>query len=566
MKTKPIFISQKIANLHTINNVTVIRLAFPFSYETINEIKKIEGRHFNTEKRYWIVPLTVENVSKLTLIEFEIQKELADWTIGKIEDRDMGELDVPLHFKCNLYKFQKQGLFLIEKFKGRALLADEMGLGKTIQAIAYTARHPEFKHITVVCPNYLKTNWKNEFYMLTGQTAEIATANYFPEGSRIVIINYDIVSKFKKQLIKQKSDLLIIDEAHFIKNKKTIRTKAVKSIAIHSPKILALTGTPIENKPSDIYVVMKILNEFLFPNEWSFLHTYCGPKNNGFGWQFNGATNTDKLHSILVENIMIRRLKKDVLQELPDKQYTRLLFEINNRDEYNEVLHDFVAYVKNKVEIDYHKKLSEYFNSGLIEFNKNKLKELQEKAGEKALPIAQIEVLKQLSTKGKLKGIIEWVENFFESKGKLVLFCDHIFVIDALMAYFSKIAVKVDGRCKLEERDVAVQAFQTNKKVKLFIGNSAAQTGLTLTAASDIGIIEFPWNPAVLSQRIDRIHRIGQKNAVNVYYFLGEDTIDVDILILLGEKESIAKSIIDGDTTIQDFNMVDRLIEIISKK
>jgi len=154
-----------------------------------------------------------------------------------------------------------------------------------------------------------------------------------------------------------------------------------------------------------------------------------------------------------------------------------------------------------------------------------------------------------LAVHGKLKQTIAWIKDFLNVEDKLVLFAVHKFVIDALMQEFAGIAVKVDGSVTGINRQKAVDEFQTNKDVKLFIGNKAAEEGITLTASSNVVHLEYPWSPSSIDQRNDRCHRIGQKNSVNIYYLLAQNTIEEKIIKLLDKKRKIIDNIIDGINT-----------------
>ena len=164
-----------------------------------------------------------------------------------------------------------------------------------------------------------------------------------------------------------------------------------------------------------------------------------------------------------------------------------------------------------------------------------------------ARAFTEIEVLKQLSVKGKLKGVIEWIKDFLTVSDKLVVFAIHKFVIHALMEEFKNIAVKIDGSVNLTDRQKNVDRFQKDKKIKLFIGNiKAAGIGITLTASSNVAFVELPWTPGTLVQAEDRCHRIGQKDSVNIYYLLAIGTIDERIAHLLDQKKKVLDAVLDG--------------------
>lgn len=560
-----------------------IKCRFPFNTVSLDEIRSIKDRKWSKINKYWEIPLSLENAYKLKDWNYIFKEDLKTWAnkeyhrkknpMTKIKIKGLGGVLMP---------FQREGVIRTENFNGNALIADEMGLGKTVQALAWCQLHKKRKPIVIVCPASLKLNWEREtLKWLKKPTTQILYGRK-PDPDiigNVIIINYEILFNKETQAISKKGEymyhrngkqkmvdipytgwvdyitdlnpqVLIIDEGHYLMNPTVRRTKAVIRLAKNIPYKIGLTGTPIEDSPIQIYTLIKLINYSIFPDKWKFQNRYCNPKHNGFGWNFKGSSNVKELHDTLVDKVMIRRLKKDVLPELPDKMYSYVPLELDNKNTYDDAHEDFVQYIYDTTEIELRKTLIQIIKEDPechpIEINDHKLKRLQEKKAEAATPLAQIEALKQLSVKGKLNSIIEWVENFLESGEKLVLFFEHLFVGKILMEKFGKIAVKIDGGTSTKKRDEAVQKFQNNPKIKLFIGNSAAEVGLTLTAASNVGIIEYPWTPGKLDQRIDRLHRISQKFTVWVHYFIGVETIDEKIVELLDKKRKVVAAILDG--------------------
>jgi len=428
-----------------------------------------------------------------------------------------------------LYPFQLEDVFRMEKLGGRCLNASEMGLGKTIQALAWIQLHRDKTPVIVVCPASLKLNWEREIesWLSNPKVQVLSGTTPYKTKGEILIINYDIVFAWYLELQKKKPQIIILDESHSVKSSATRRTKAVKKLCKEVPHIIALSGTPIVNRPIEIYNTLQILDKNLFPNYIAFTRRYCNAHNNGFGIDVNGASHTDELHNTLVGTIMIRRKKSDVLKELPDKIYSFVPIALDNTEEYNEAEKDFIAYVRREKGNDAAKRI------------------------ESVEALAKIEGLKQLAVRGKLDDAMEWIENFLESDQKLVVFCTHKFVIEALINRFPK-AVKIEGSVNMNERQKAVDDFQNKPEVKLFVGNViAAGTGITLTASSNVVILEFPWTPGSLSQCVDRCHRIGQKDSVNVYYLMAKNTIEEKIAKMLDEKTKILDSVLDGKETEQ---------------
>jgi len=563
----------KRANAIEIKDRWYIQVWFPYSHEDVQRVKELEGRRFITDyPKHWRVYLSVDNVKKLQQWGFELDpKLLGFFDRSQITVEDVTEMEVT-GLQMPLYPYQKKGVAFIEAKKGRALIADEMGLGKTAQALAWMQLHPEHRPAVIVCPASLKINWRNEIGKWMGKQAVKKTVilNGKPNGEReelltdaeIVIVNYDILpnqTKTRKcpdtgrvtiseikgtgwvdHLLIINPALVIADECHYIKNNQAQRTRGFKKLAKHAKNLIMLSGTPIVNRPMEMYNAINLVNPTVFPDYWKFAHRYCNAKHNGFGWSFNGAANTEELHKKLVETIMIRRKKTDVLKELPDKQYSFTPFELSNQREYSRAERDLIGY------------LHETRGAAAAHSASN------------AEVLVQMEVLKQLAVKGKMEEVISWIEDFMESGEKLVVMAIHKEVISAIYNHFPG-AVKVDGSVSQTARQGAVDQFQNDPETRLFIGNiKAAGVGLTLTAASNVAFVELPWTPGELVQAEDRCHRIGQKNAVNIHYLLAAGTIEEQMANLIDKKRDILSRILDGEAVDQN-SLLSELIKMYAK-
>jgi len=547
-----------------------IKVVFKWDMNDLAWIKSIPNHRWNSNDKYWTIPLTLNNCLDLKKQGFLLEQPLKDW--GNQQwylERKPKNIYIP-DINDKLFPYQRDGVTFIETHKGRALIADEMGLGKTVQALAWLKLHPELYPIIVICPASLKYNWANEIKIwLKGIDYNIisGTKSYELVPSTIHIINFDLIPYWEIALKAINPKIIIIDEIHYIKNNSALRTKSTKKVCKAVPHLIGLSGTPIESKPVEIYNTVALINPLLFPNPWKFKHRYCGAKHNGFGWDFSGSSNIPELYQILTKNIMIRRKKKDVLLDLPDKIYSFVPLEIDNEKEYHNAELDLCEYLVDRAKKEFKENLIEFRSKYEIEditIGKEDLKIIENTMSEKSTVLYQIEILKQLAAKGKMNSVIAWIENFLESGEKLVVFCEHIFVVDALINHFKKIAVNVDGRVSLKKRNERIKAFQNNNKIKLFIGNKAAEVGITLTAASNIAIMEFPWNPGNLSQRIDRCHRIGQKDTVNVFYLMALNTIDEKIAYKLDAKMKILNQVLDGKE-IEQTELLEDLIHEFKK-
>ena len=450
------------------------------------------------------------------------------------------------NFKAKLRRYQKEGVCFIENRDGRVLLADEMGLGKTIQTLAWLQLHPELRPVIVVCPASLKLNWEREIKTQTEKQDIVILNGNNPTGrfplfrKAIYIINYDIVKAWEKNLKKLKAKVLVLDECHAIKNRRTIRTKAIKRIAKEIDHIICLSGTPIINRPVEIYNSISLINPELFPSFFKYAKEYCGATHNGFGWDFSGATHTDNLHKKLVGSVMLRRLKKDVLKELPEKTRTVIPMELDNPEEYKIVAKDFIKWLK--------------------EQDPDKAER-----AERAETLTRIEILKQVAIKNKMKSCIDWIKQYLETENKLVVFATHKQTTQAIISAFPEISVRLEGGMDGNEKQKSVDRFQNDKRTRLFVGNiKAAGVGLTLTASSNTCFVELGWTPGEHDQAEDRVHRIGQEaDSVNAYYLIADGTIENQIIELLDKKRKVLADVLDGRTLLEDSSMLNSLLRTL---
>ena len=543
-----------------------LKIEFPFSQVNVILVKSLQGRKYNPEKRYWTVPYSEAAALKLIEWGFAVCEKTTALLNGKTIIPTKVVPSNILGLQHPLYPFQMEGVKFIEKNQGRALVADEMGLGKTVQALAWLQLHPEARPAIIVVPASLKLNWKKEaeawmenpvVQVLSGSPK----AGDIIQGD-IIVINYDIVGKWFGVLSSLLLKVIILDEIHYLKNSKAQRSKAVRQLVKGVPHLIGLSGTPIVNRPIEAYNAISMISPLFADNEWQFAHRYCGAKNNGFGWDFSGSSRTEELHSRLTRSFMIRRLKKDVLKDLPDKVRSYIPMELDNRKVYAQAERDFIAFIRekttnelNSIEAKLQAELRESMKKYGIEsyqFEGHTLKKediVRDKVNrvKAAETLTKIEGLKQLAVEGKMEGVISWVRDFLESGEKLVIMAVHKFVIDRLMQEFGKMAVKIDGSVTQNKRQEAVEQFQQSDKIRLFIGNiKAAGVGITLTASSNVAIIELPWVSGDLLQCEDRCHRIGQKNTVNIYYLLAANTIEETIAEMLDKKNKVLTKILDG--------------------
>jgi len=539
----------KIATLHG----NLLKVTFPYDPWTVSQIKKLPGRMFHATQnaKYWTVPVSRYAIEQLADLGFKLngipEDQLPQKILQVVKNKERKELtpifDIP-GLKKKLFPFQAKGVAFLEERNGNALLADEQGLGKTITVLAYLQLHPELRPAVIVTPASLKLNWRNEARSwIQDKNIEVLSGqNPHPIRGSIIIINYDILPHWIDFLLDVEPKIVIADEAHAIKNPKAIRTRMlerlVKDIRPKS-RFIALSGTPVINRPIEYFNVINLIDRTLFPSRWKFAQRYCGLRHNGYGWNMDGATNTEELYQILTGNngIMLRRLKSEVLSELPDKIRSYVPMEVSEK-EYKE-------YIKAKNDLQ----------AWLVE---NRAKFVG------ATALTKVTILKRLAALAKLNSACEWIEEQISGGNKLVVFAHHIEIQDKLMERFKKVAVQTVSGNKTKSQE-AIRKFQEDPKCLLFVGSLKRDgMGITLTAAFSLAFLELPWTPGELAQAEDRIHRIGQKNAVNIYYLLAENTIDRSIVRILDNKRRVVDLVTDGREPDEQ-DLITSLIEAIKE-
>lgn len=536
-------------------------LSFKYKPSIVDRIRQIPGRRFDGARKVWIIP-TRSRVDLERMI-YQIQQfENINWLSGneKREEEavydipELPELAIPHNLKIQPYPYQLKGIARGLELK-RFMNCDEPGLGKTLQSIATINIAGAFPCL-VICPSSLKINWMREWEKFTDKKAMILTDKvrdtwtfFFQTGMhQVFIVNYESLKKYFVQRIKKSEGWtlrdvefrnsinlfksVIIDESHRCKSSSTQQAKFCKGICTGKEWIIELTGTPVVNRPKDLIPQLSILNRMEdFGGYKSFVNQYCSGQRE--------ASNLKELNFNLWKYCMFRREKSLVLTDLPDKIRQVNTCEITNRKEYVDAERDLIMYLQ-------------------------KYKDADDEKIEKALRgevMVRINILRQISARGKVRDVIEFVKDFRENGKKIILFCSLHEVVDQLKRYFPT-AVSVTGRDSQDDKQRAVDAFQNNPKTDIIICSiKAAGVGLTLTASSNVAFVEFPWTYADCCQCEDRAHRIGQKDSVTCYYFLGRRTIDEKVYRIIQEKKNIANAVTGSTEDIEE-NIVDMVARI----
>jgi SWI/SNF-related matrix-associated actin-dependent regulator of chromatin subfamily A-like protein 1 len=416
----------------------------------------------------------------------------------------------------------------IEKLAGskRFILADDMGLGKTTSTII-AALESGSKKVLIICPASLKINWAREIENYTDKSIYICEGKNFSSDHDFVIINYDIIKNFhdvkdkeNSQILNTNFDLVIIDEAHYIKNSQAQRTKLINHFVKNVNRLWLLTGTPITSRPIDYYNLLSLVESPVSQNWMAYVIRFCEGYQFRAGqrkvWNVNGASNLDELRERTSKQIL-RRLKTDVL-DLPEKIINPVYLRLKSKM-YEELMGEYYDWYKNN---------KEESSSLTVQFSK-------------------LMKVRQVIAEEKISQTIELAENILEQGKKVIIFSNFTEPLKRIHEHFGKMSVYLDGSTTKPARQKAVDDFQDNEKVKVFCGNiKAAGVGITLTSAEVVIFNDLSFVPSDHSQAEDRAYRYGQKNSVLVYYPLFENTIEGAIYDILIRKKGIFETVM-GD-------------------
>jgi len=467
------------------------------------------------------------------------------------------DIDIPSPEGLEYMPFQKAGIAFAAG-REHVLIGDEMGLGKTIQAIGLINLDPTIQRVLVVCPASLRLNWQRELrkWLVNYMTVGIAdTKSGWPTGADIVVINYDILEKYHERLRQQEWDMLIVDEAHYLKNPKTVRTTQVLGKWHRDPaKVIEpiparrkvfLTGTPIVNRPIELWPILRSAEVF---KNWKFyVERYCAGMQTRYGWDVKGASNLSELQEKLRSTFMVRRLKKDVLVDLPSKR--RQVIELPANGCSGVIAEEKATWERQREiveELQYAVELAKASDDPQDYENAVKALRVGITTAFNDMAKASYNV-----AMAKLPYVIEHLKEAIDSSNKVVVFTQHHDVTDALMKEFGAQAVRLDGRDKMEDRQASVDRFQNDPDCHLFVGSiGAAGVGITLTASSHVVFAELDWVPGNLSQAEDRCHRIGQAESVLVQHIVLEESLDATIAQRVVEKQEVIDKALDKDIEI----------------
>lgn len=479
----------------------------------------IRGKLYKNQKKseLYFIPKTQVNTD---LFEEDINVEV---DFGKYADMDkLGR---------RAFKHQEEGIkFLLSKKK--CILADDMGLGKTFQSIV-AALETGAEKVLVVCPANAKINWKREICNFVDEDEVSILKSGYWNPKRFTIINYDILKNFhtlvdgrkkyeeneiRRELVDFGFDLVILDEAHMVKNSSSQRTKIINQISENIERRWLLTGTPIANRPMDYFNLLFLCDSPLTANWQFFAFRYCAAKKFNKRlktgkmkqiWLTDGASNLEELHN-RTKKYILRRVKEDHL-DLPPKIVAPYYLELDDMKAYESVFDDYLEWAKSE---------GKSLGSGRH--------------------MVELIVLRKFISLKKVEHSVELAEQAIEQGKKVIIFTNFTDSFNALMSKFGKLAVGHNGKMNGTQKQNSIDQFQNNDNVKVFVGNLiSAGTAITLTKAEVVIMNDLDFVPANHAQAEDRAWRIGVQRTVNVYYPIFEDTIDVKMYEMLNEKRRI---------------------------
>jgi superfamily II DNA or RNA helicase len=404
----------------------------------------------------------------------------------------------------------------------QAFLADEQGLGKTVEALAALEAEDAYPAV-VLCPASMKLGWQREAekWLPHRSVAVVEGRGAVPPRGDITILNYEIVAAHRIALSMPRPRALVIDESHYCKNPRAKRTQAVRRLAaaVEPDGLrLALTGTPVLNHAEELIAQLRVIGR---------LEDFGSGAR--FAKQFQGRLSEERLHWHLRRRCFVRRLKADVLPQLPAKRHVVVPVALTNEPEYQLAERDVIEWLRSQP-LD--------------------LSELEAKIAStlRAERLAQLGTLQRLAARGKLAAALAWIHDFLESGEPLVVFARHVEVHEAVLARFPD-ALHLVGTDSLLQREEAIAAFQQPGGPQLVVcATRVAAQGITLTRASNVAFLELEWTPAMHDQAEDRCHRIGQRDAVTAWYLLAANTIDETMARLIQSKRAHVAAVTDGRT------------------
>ncbi|XP_008581931.1 PREDICTED: SWI/SNF-related matrix-associated actin-dependent regulator of chromatin subfamily A-like protein 1 isoform X2 [Galeopterus variegatus] len=501
-----------------------------YSEDLITVFKQMDSRTYDVKTRKWNFLLEEHNkliervrslpqvqldpLPKTLTLAFASQLEKTSLCLtADVPEADLSGVDPKLVF--NLMPFQRAGVNFAIARRGRLLLADDMGLGKTIQAICIAAFYQKEWPLLVVVPSSVRFTWEQAFLrwlpsLSPDRINVVVTRNDCLTAGLVNIVSFDLLSKLEKQL-KTPFKVVIVDESHFLKNSRTARCRASMPLLKVAKRVILLSGTPAMSRPAELYTQIIAVKPTFFPQFHAFGLRYCDAKRQPWGWDYSGSSNLGELKLLLEEAVMLRRLKSDVLSQLPAKQRKMVVVAPGRINAKARAALDAAA-----------KEMT----------TKDKSKRQQKEA---------LIVFFNRTAEAKIPSAIEYILDLLESgREKFLVFAHHKMVLDAITKELERKHVqhiRIDGATSSADREDLCQQFQLSEgHTVAVLSITAANMGLTFSSADLVVFAELFWNPGVLIQAEDRVHRIGQTSSVSIHYLVARGTADDYLWPLIQEK------------------------------
>ena len=539
------------------------------------DLAKNAGFRWDPDKASWWTRFPT-NAMKLYRYATNAAREQLKNLIETKEESRASETDfqVPEPLGLTLYPFQRAGIEYMLK-RDAVLLADQMGLGKTPQVIGVINMDESINRVLIICPASLKLMWRNELtkWLMRPLSVGIADSTYFPETD-IVLINYDVLKRWYNKLREEEWDLRVCDEVHYLKNPKTQRCQNVlgkwnsklkvwEIFPIPARKRIMMTGTPIVNRPSELWSIIRALDPVSWFSYGYFTSRYCAGHMGRWGWDATGGSNLQELGDRLRSTIMIRRMKDEVLTELPPK--TRQVIEFDLPDKLKPIILEERRVWEKRLSLM--EKLNDDAAAALVSKDEaayrlavNLLKEAQQ------IVFSDLSRIRHETAVAKLPAVIEYLGGLMDNDQKVVVFAHHADVIAAINKAFPG-SVTLTGQTPLKVRQENIDKFQTDPNCMMFIGNiQAAGVGITLTASSLAVFAEQDWVPGNISQCEDRIHRIGAVNPVLIQHLVYEGSIDAKMAKMIVKKQEMIDQVVNHEQDIPKPVIVPEVVKPISKE
>jgi superfamily II DNA or RNA helicase len=488
------------------------------------------------------------------LVEERLSRERMRRTVEEIRADPAGH---PLRrelLSAELLPYQLDGIAFAAG-AGRAILADDMGLGKTIQAIGLAEllhRELGIERVLVVCPASVKSQWRSEIARFCGRGCRLVLGGAKERAAQyrrpcfFTVCNYEQALRDLGAIHEVSWDLVVLDEAQRIKNWEAKTSRALK--ALRSRFALALSGTPLENRLDELYSVVEFVDERRLGPAFRFFNRHRTLNERG---KLLGYARLGELRRELAP-ILLRRTRESVMRELPPR--TTEVLRIEPTPAQAE-LH--WAHMQTVVTIARKRFLTEM---DLLRLRKALL------MCRMTADATSLVDKREPGHSSKLERLAELLEELLrEGDRKILLFSEWTSMLDLVERRLRRLGaswVRLDGSVPQRKRQALVDSFRRDPSLRLFLTTNAGSTGLNLQAANTVVNVDLPWNPAVLEQRIGRVHRMGQRRPVQVFVLVTEGTIEENLLATLSAKHDLALAVLDPDSQVEAVDMLSNMEEL----